>query len=209
VNENEEAGVPQWVRKLGIIDSTTGLERAGAGREALLEAGRTVLGAVDQYTTAHVVFSGFLARAQGLHEGVVTAIGADNPYAAFTLLRAYAENAAAILYANDHPTQLDKFWDDRRGPGVKIGKITNHAHTRFGGFKHIYSELSRYAHPHALSMLASTQSTEGNSFQWASAPAFKSTSDRLLAFAWVVELALATAHLLTEFPESHGAQGTQ
>jgi hypothetical protein len=43
------------------------------------------------------VFSGLLARAQGLHEGSVAAIAADNPFAAFPLLRSYAENAAALL----------------------------------------------------------------------------------------------------------------
>ena len=62
----------------------------------------------------HLVFSGFLARAQGFHEGAVAAIAADNPYAAFTLLRAYAENAAAILYVKDHPAQLERFWRDTR-----------------------------------------------------------------------------------------------
>jgi|GEM_PF-3269470 hypothetical protein len=34
-------------------------------------------------------------------------IEAENPHAAFTLLRAYAENTAAILYAKDHPNLLD------------------------------------------------------------------------------------------------------
>jgi hypothetical protein len=205
---SEQTEVAPWVQKLGIVDRTTGLERASEARESLLEAGRVAFGSVGHYTTSHVVFFGFLARAQGLHEGAVAAISAGNPYAAFTLLRSYAENAAAILYVSDHPAQLEKFWNDRRGSGVKIGKITNHAHTstRFGGFKDIYSELSKYAHPHALSMLASTRNVGGNSFQWASAPAFKSASDLLMACAWVVELAVATSHLLKEFAESQGWQ---
>lgn len=66
---------------------------------------------------------GFLARAQGLHEAVVAAIKADNPYAAFTLLRPYAENAAAILYMTDKPETLERFW--RGEPHVAIGRITN------------------------------------------------------------------------------------
>ena len=34
-------------------------------------------------------------------------IEAENPHAGFTLLRAYAENTTAILYAKDHPNRVD------------------------------------------------------------------------------------------------------
>jgi len=44
---------------------------------------------------------------QCLHEAATQMIEAENPHAAFTLLRAYAENTAAILYAKDHPNLLD------------------------------------------------------------------------------------------------------
>ena len=47
---------------------------------------------------------------------------------AFTLLRAYAENTAAILYAKDHPNLAANWWDVD-GHGIPIGKITNHAQT--------------------------------------------------------------------------------
>jgi hypothetical protein len=80
---------------LGITDRLTGQERARASWNALLSAGRRVLGTGMDYRVEHLLLSGFLARAQGLHEGAVAAISADNPYVAFTLLRAYAENAAA------------------------------------------------------------------------------------------------------------------
>ena len=115
------------------------------------------------YQVEHTVLSGLLARAQGLHEGSVAAIGVGNPYATFTLLRAYAENAASILYIKDHPNQLAKFWqlDDY---GVSFGKITNYAVTRFAGFKGIYAQLSQYAHPAALGILAQPAlSTAGDS----------------------------------------------
>src|SRR5437763_12152803 len=103
--------VPQWVRDLGITDRLTGQERARASWNALISAGRRVLGTGMDHRVEHLLLSGFLARAQGLHEGAVAAISADNnPYAAFTLLRAYAENAAAILYVKDHPAQLERFW---------------------------------------------------------------------------------------------------
>lgn len=74
-------------------------------------------------------------------------IEAGNPHAAFTLLRAYAENAAAILYAKDHPILVGHWWDPD-GHGIKNGKITNHAATRFDGFKGINDQLTKFAHPH-------------------------------------------------------------
>jgi hypothetical protein len=188
-----------WIQHLGITDRATGQEQARASWDLLIAAGRRVLGTGLDFRVEHLVFSGFLARAQGFHEGAVAAIIADNPYAAFTLLRAYAENAASILYVKDHPAELEKFWRDTSGPGVKIGKITNYALSRFDGFKGVYSELSRYAHPQALSLLASSRIAEGEMIHWSSAPAFKSDHDAVMACAWVVELAEATSHLLVEF----------
>jgi hypothetical protein len=60
-------------------------------------------------------------------------IEAQNPHAAFTLLRAYAENTAAILYAgSSEPGRPPK---------------------RFEGFKGIYDQLSKFARPQALGVL--------------------------------------------------------
>lgn len=202
-----DVGVPAWIKNLGIIDRLTGQEQARASRDALISAGRRVLGTDLDYRVEHLILSGFLARAQGFHEGAVAAIAADNPYAAFTLLRAYAENAAAILYVNDHPAQLDRFWRDTRGPGVPIDEITNHAMNRFHGFRGIYSELTKYAHPHALSLLASSRIIDDRQVQWSSAPTFKSDHDAVIACVWVVELAEVTSNLLKEFAAQFGLLG--
>jgi len=51
---------------------------------------------------------GLATRAAGLHDGAVHALETDNPFAAYTTLRSYAENAAAVLYAADKPEQLDR-----------------------------------------------------------------------------------------------------
>jgi hypothetical protein len=104
----------------------------------------------------------------------------------------------------DHPTQLERFWRDIRGPGVPIDDITNYAMNRFRGFSGIYSELTKYAHPHALSLLASSQVSEGRVVQWSSVPTFKSDHDAVIACVWVVELADATSHLLEEFAAQFG-----
>jgi hypothetical protein len=198
-DEQGKDGVPPWVSALGISGGESGHDHAKAAWQLLIDAGREGLSSARDYGTAHVVFSGLLARAQGLHEGTVSATDAGNPYAAFTLLRAYSENTAAILYVKDHPAQLERFWRDRNGPGVKIGQITPYAVTRLAGFKDVYSELSKYAHPHALSVLASSRAAEGREVAWSSAPRFRSEREQILAYAWAVELAEATSHLLAEF----------
>jgi hypothetical protein len=197
-DETDGEGLPTWVTELGISDARTGREATDAARQRLLDAGRIVLSQASEYTTGHVVFSGLFARAQGLHEACASAADNENPYAAFTLLRAYAENAAAVLYLIDKPANLDRFW---RGPGVPIGRITNHAQTRFAGFKAVYGELSKYAHPFALSILASHRVTDeaDRVVEWSSVPGFRHLDEQLLAFGWTVELADATANLLGAF----------
>jgi hypothetical protein len=197
-DERDKGPLPPWVRALGISDVKSGRGQAKAAWRLLIDAGREGLSSADDYATAHVVFSGLLARAQGLHEGTVAATDAGNPHAAFTLLRAYAENTAAILYVKDHPAQLDSFWRELDGPGVKIGRITPYAMSRLAGFKDVYSDLSKYAHPQALSILASSR-VAGREVLWSSAPSFRSEREQILAYAWSVELAEASSHLLVEF----------
>jgi hypothetical protein len=199
--EDESDAEESFLARLGITDRRSGIEGARGSRQRLLDAGRHVLESVQgDYTTQHLVFSGFLARAQGIHEGTVAAIEQDNPYAALSLLRAYSENAAAILYLSDHPRLLDRFW---RGPTVRIGKITKYAVKRFASFKPIDDQLSDYAHPASRSMLNSFKITNATSeFQWRSAPAFRSERELMIACGWVVELAEATSQLLVDFGDS-------
>jgi hypothetical protein len=203
VQEGRHKPVPEWALHLGITDRTTGIVKAAAAREAVLAAGRKVLGRDERdFTIEMVVFWGLLARAQGLHEGVVAGIRADNPYATFPLLRAYAENAAAVLYVTDKPEEMDKLWNDRRGQGIWIGHINRYAKTRFGAFKNVYDELSKYAHPATLSLLNSMSATGERTLRWQSSPTFGSEADAVMACAWCVELAVATSHLLVEFADS-------
>ena len=194
----------EWLQSLGVRDAESGLAAARAARDGILESGRRVLESTTDITVLVLVFQGFVARAQCLHEGSVQMIEAGNPHAAFTLLRASAENAAAILYAKDHPNVVGHWWDPDVH-GIKIGKITNHAATRFDGFRGIYDQLSRFAHPQAKGLLASSRLTdaEDRTVEWSSAPHFKRTDDQLIAYAWAVELAEASRHLLYEFAQEY------
>lgn len=167
-----------WIEALGVLDAETGATAAMAAREKILEPAERVLGSSQQITLRLVVFQGFVARAQALHEGATQMVAAENPHAAFTLLRAYAENAAAILYAKDHPNRVQDF-SDTEGHGIPIGSITNYARKRFDGFKGIYDQLSKFAHPQALGLLASS-SIKDTSMQWASAPHFQQAETNYL-----------------------------
>ena len=91
------------------------------------------------------MLSGLLARAQGRHEGAVAAIRADNPYAAHPAARLRKRTRLGILYVKDHSDRMARFWQ-LDSYGIKIGTITNYARERFGGFKGIYDQLSKYAH---------------------------------------------------------------
>lgn len=202
----------EWLESLGVFDAESGSSLARKARDRILEPARRVLESVEDVTVLVVVFQGFVARAQCLHEGSVQMIDAGNPHAAFTLLRAQAENAAAILYAKDHPNVVGHWWDVD-GHGIKIGKITNYAVTRFGGFKEIYDQLSGFAHPQAKGLLASSRIKDETerTMQWSSAPHFKRAEDQLTAYAWAIELAESSRHLLYEFAQQYrlGYFGTQ
>ena len=115
---------------------------------------------------------------------------------------AFEDRVGWILYAKDHPSRVDHFWDTE-GHGVKIGTITNYAAKRFPGFKGIYDQLSKFAHPQAAGLLASSSISEDNTVIWGKAPHFQKPEDQLTTYAWVVELAEASWHLLYEFAKRY------
>jgi hypothetical protein len=201
MNTGDDGG--DWITALGITDLPSGRAAAWKARQQLFDPARRVIGSSVAIDTHLVVFQGFMARAQAFHEAAIAAIDAGNPHAAFTLLRAYAENAAALLYAKDKPEVVDRFWREVDGHGISIGKITNYADRRFGGFRGIYAQLSRYAHPQAMAILASSRVTDGRTVDWSSSPRFKRSADAIIAYAWTVELAKATRHLLFEFAATY------
>jgi hypothetical protein len=200
--ERDAALDPRVLDRLGITDLESGLAVARSALSLVWEGGKLALGGGQDVRLVHVVIAGLLARAQGFHEGAVAAIEADNPYAAFTLLRAYAENVAALFYLRDKPQTISKFVGDPNSPGVKPGVLTNYAKKHGGGFAAIYEQLSQYAHPASRSVLTSqdiVEHEEGTRLVWKSAPRFGSEFDRLMACAWTFELAEAHGALLRTF----------
>lgn len=194
--------VPAWVEAHGITNRDTGIAAARASRQPLIAAAANAFDRGQGFSTAVALLGGLVTRGIGLHDGAVASLEADNPFAAFTLIRSLAENAAAILYVTDHPATVDRMLG-LDGHPLPVGRLTAHAtqSSRFGGFKDVYSELSHYAHPGAKGFSASI-SINGNSFRWSGAPAFRPGNDFLMACAWIVELAGANSHLIIEFADS-------
>ncbi|WP_373200059.1 hypothetical protein [Mycobacterium marinum] len=89
---------PEPVQARGIVDRATGIEKARASCQWLFDDAKEVLGRTnDMIYGGHLLVMGLASRAAGLHDGAVHALGADNPFVAYTLLRSYAQNAAAAL----------------------------------------------------------------------------------------------------------------
>lgn len=193
--------VAGWITELGIVDRSTGLEKARDSLQRVHKAAKATIRAPLAVHPGHLLLMGLLTRAVGLHGGAVGALESNNPYTAFTLIRAYAENAAITIYAIDKPQMIDRLVG-LATPPVSIGQITNYAQRgskRFGAFREVYSELSQFAHPLARSIFASTKLTGARDFEWSTAPEFKSEADFLTACGWTVEMARANATLLLEF----------
>lgn len=148
-------------------------------------------------TGVDMQLASMLTRVQSLHEAVVQACEATNPHAAFTLLRAMAEQCAAMEFIIDKPAAAEALWS-HEGYGVAVGKLMNHAKRsgRTDRFGDLYDVLSKYAHPSAMSLWAGwrVENDETRELSWSSAPRFKSRSDELNVWGWVVEL---TTHAVT------------
>lgn len=203
--ESEADGESDLLAKYGVTDEASGRQRAEQAREYLLIVARSVIreGAI---TMDHLIVAGMVARAQSLHEAALSAINSNNPHAAFTLLRAYIEQCAAALYLTDHPDRAERLWNDLDGHGVPIGRITSHADRsgRFGQFRRVYDQLSKYAHPSSISHFAGMRVGEDRELTFQTAPRFKRDEEKLVAYAWLIEFAYTAHVFLFEFAESKG-----
>lgn len=198
---------PAWPASIGIFDITSAEKRASEGRELILDAARSVMrtGAI---TEMDLVFAGMVTRLQAFHEAALSACAGTNPHAAYTLIRASAEQCAALIYAIDHPDRATRLWRDPDGHGVPIGKMTAYADRsgRMLNFRRLYDQLSKYAHPSQVAHYAGIRvGEEGErSITWQSAPRFKSNEEVLAAYGWICELAEAGAVLLVQFAMHYG-----
>ena len=92
----EPTHVPEWVQAHGITDRPSGINVAKSSRQLLVNAAADALGRGQGFTPAVMLVGGLVTRGIGLHDAAIAALEADNPFAAFTVIRSYAENAAAL-----------------------------------------------------------------------------------------------------------------
>ena len=203
--DEEEQSEADLLAKYGVTDEATGRENAEQAREYLLAVAESVIREGD-ITMDHLIVAGMVARAQSLHEAALHAINSDNPHAAFTLLRAYIEQCAAALYLTAHPQRAERLWNDPEGHGVPVGRMTSYADSsgRFGQFRRVYDQLSKYAHPSSISHFAAIRVDEDARFTFQTAPRFKRDEEKLVAYAWLIEFAYIAHVFLFEFAESKG-----
>lgn len=178
----------------GIHTAEDGERLAAKALEHLLGALQDTGQAGMDLTLGTFAMWNFMTRAQGFHEAAADAIRSDNPFAAFTLLRAYAENAAALIWLHRFPERLDAFvMTAEREDRVSVGKLTNEAKRQYPTFGLLYEQLSSYAHPtHAGGLSGSSDVTDDGQFTWRSRGRFRSDEERRLAWLWIVELAEVT-----------------
>lgn len=203
MSETDEQ-VASWLQDLGIVDRPSGIEKARASRQWLVLASlRAFARGPRKLCPAGVLLGGLATRGIGLHDGAIAALETDNPFAAFTLIRSYAENAAALLYARDHPHKVERLLGLNEHP-MPVGKLTAYANrgNRLNSFRALYSMLSQYAHPASKSLIASITVDKTDGVSWSPTPAFRPGNDFLLACAWIVEITKGNASLIGEFADS-------
>lgn len=203
--ELDAQGETDLLAKYGVRDEASGRANAEQAREYLLTVATSVV-QEGAFTIDHLIVAGMVTRAQSLHEAALGAVNADNPHAAFTLLRAYIEQCAAALYLTEHPDKAERLWNDFEGHGVPIGRITGYADRsgRFRHFRRVYDQLSKYAHPSSISHFAGMRMEDRNHFTFQTAPRFKRDEEKLVAYAWLIEFAYIIHVFLFEYAESKG-----
>lgn len=134
----------------GITDVESGLR---AAREALLQLQRHVVRVVGTEPLSpfgpKAVLLGLLGRGEAFHRGTLDPIKKGNPFATFTLLRAYAKNVTALVWISAYPTRIGRLDPALGGFPPDAGQMSNVARQGTGGFREIYRQLSAFAHPAA------------------------------------------------------------
>jgi hypothetical protein len=138
-----------------------------------------------------------MTRAQAFHDGAIEAAKSDNPFATFTLLRSYAENAAMLIWISTKQGELRRLYPDAPVElKFSIGKLVAHAERDSAGFREIYEQLSRFAHPGSSTAFSGFRVTGQKPLAiFSSRPSFKNDDDFMLACVWLIELAEANGAL--------------
>jgi len=184
----------------GIHDRASAIDRATISRNALLSAGRIGLQSGFTADPSFLTLLGLFSRAQAFHDGALDAVVKDNPFAAATLVRAYSETVAALIWLKAKPQDILKFSHTApKRDAVPPGRLSNFARTQAVGFKGIYDQLSGFAHPTSTGSLSGVKSVaEDGTTAWQSRASFRTNDDVILMCFWILELAEVAGGLLVE-----------
>lgn len=171
------------------------IENARAAGRAMLAGLDRVLGG-DIYLDDFVLL-GFIERAQAFHIGVVDMVEQGNPLAAITLLRAYAENLAAVFWIDRHPEDIEKLQLGAT-KGFRIGRLVAEAERRLPGFKQAYEAWSSAAHPSGAGSFHTLTAGEDRTMTWQSFPRFNSTDDALKVLRWLGQICTLSTQVIQE-----------
>lgn len=202
-SSNIESSLPL---KHGIADRESGILRAAEARQRMTNFAAKAMPPRLEFGVASMTLMSLLTRAQAFHDGALGSLRDDNPWATFTLIRSYAENAAILLRLTERPDDIERLYPETpRDQRLRVGQITHGAGGRLDHFKDIYDQLSGFAHPSPDTALSAWHASERDdgSVQWKTVPAFKNDDDFKMACVWLVELAEANAHLWRECYEMY------
>jgi len=151
-----------------------------------------------ELTELTMFFLSAVARANGLHHGIAQAIAAENPHAAFPLIRQFAETVAVVLYVADNPhyarvistrpDQRSKGGPKRRSMQYLVNYMDKNHADQFGA---VWKELCEATHYGAVAWALpfTTSDDEDRDFEWRSRPHWKNDRDALIACAQTLECA--------------------
>lgn len=150
-------------------------------------------------------YLGFIERAQAFHLGALAMIEQGNPLAAVTLIRAYAENVAAVYWVTRKPTEIEKM---RPGAseGLPMGRVIAEAERNLTGFKELYKVWCLHAHPSGAGAFHTLNVTDGGHFTWQSHPNFRSAEDASQILEWLDWICALTTEVIRQTVEDQRPQ---
>ena len=188
---------PSLASAHGITDRATGIEKAEAARLKMIDRAFQAFGQQTNLNVPKMTLLSMMTRAQAFHDGAIEAAKSDNPFATFTLLRSYAENAAMLIWIGTKQGELRRLYPDAPVElKFSIGKLVAHAERDSAGFRGIYEQLSRFTHPGSSTAFSGFRMTGQKPLAIVSSrPSFKNDDDFMLACVWPIELAEANGAL--------------
>jgi hypothetical protein len=159
-----------------------------------------------EWTLALMFAQSSVSRLRAFHEGSVREIAANNPHAAFTLIRSLAETVMALAWATDHPDFAERIMRPKSEQPKEMKppqtwEMRQHIAPVAPGFDRVYGQLCELTHFGSLSFVHSHLLVDEEEMvsQWAAAPRWRRDTEPLIACAWVRELRDAGVILLHNY----------